>query len=407
MRAVPPSLLLLALAAAAGSAQGLRSVSRADAIAAATTTGSRGRIALADSAAANALSRIASAYPNPALAASYSKDVPQYHLSVDQPIEYPWLRSARSDAAGEFRRAAFYRFLIERTAVEVEVDTLYTTALAADAHARLSRRTAIDADSLLTLARLRRDAGDASELEVELAALSAGQAVNASASDSLGALGALLDVQRAMGLASDRPLIALVDSLAALPAAPAGGAAGAGSAAAPLEVAAAEANARGAERALAVESRSIFSTPSIMVGFDTHDPTGSETGLLPTFGITLPLPLWDRRAGQVGVAQAELTRAQEELTFARRESDARIADARRQLGAARARAMRDQQLLESARRVAAMSLTAYAEGAAPLATVLEAQRTARDAFGRWVDDLAAAQNAAALLRLYTLTATVP
>ena len=54
-----------------------------------------------------------------------------------------------------------------------------------------------------------------------------------------------------------------------------------------------------------------------------------------------------------------------------------------------------------------MSLTAYAEGAAANATVLEAQRTARDAFGRWVDDLAAAQNAAALLRLHTLTASVP
>lgn len=397
--------LLLALALPAG-AQTLRPVTRADAVAAAVSTGTRARLAITDSAANEALARIANAYPNPALAASYSKAIPQYHLSLDQPIEYPWLRSARSDAAEEFRRATYLRYLIERTAVQVEADTAYTLALAAAAHARLSQRTAIDADSLLVLARLRHDAGDASQLDVELAALAAGQADNASASDSLLALGNLLDLQRAMGLAADQPLIVLSDSLGALPPPPAGTSDSARGAA-PIVVAAAEATARGAERALAVESRSIFSTPSIMVGFDTHDPTGSEPGILPTFGITLPLPLWDHRSGQVAAAKAEVNRAQEELNFARRESDARVADARRQLGAARTRAQRDQQLLASARRVAAMSLTAYAEGAAPLATVLEAQRTAREAFGRWVDDLAAAQNAAALLTLYTLTATVP
>ncbi|HUO52658.1 MAG TPA: hypothetical protein VMT93_09070, partial [Gemmatimonadaceae bacterium] len=66
-----------------------------------------------------------------------------------------------------------------------------------------------------------------------------------------------------------------------------------------------------------------------------------------------------------------------------------------------------ERVLASARRVAAMALTAYAEGAAPLPTVLEAQRTARDAFGRYVDDLAAVEIAAALLRLRTLTAPLP
>ena len=406
MRVPPASILLIAFASAAG-AQGLRPISRADAIAAAASTGTRSRLALTDSAAANALARVASAYPNPALAASYSKAIPQYHLSLDQPIEYPWLRSARSDAAEEFRRASTFRYLIERTALEVEADTAYTTALAAAAHARLSQRSAQDADSLLTLARLRRDAGDASELEVELAALGAGQAENASATDSLAALGSVLDLQRFMGLPADQLQITLTDSIASLPAAPGTPPAAGDSAVVPLIVAEAQATAAGAERALAVESRSIFSTPSIMVGFDTHDPTGSEPGILPTFGITLPLPLWDWRGGQKAAAQAELTRAQAELAFARRESDARIAEARRQLEATRTRAMRDEKLLASARRVAAMSLTAYAEGAAPIATVLEAQRTARDAFGRWVDDLAAAQNAAALLRLHTLTASVP
>ena len=69
--------MLLVLAAHAAGAQALKPTSRTDAIAAAVSTGSRARIAFTDTAVANALSRIASAYPNPALAASYSKSVPQ------------------------------------------------------------------------------------------------------------------------------------------------------------------------------------------------------------------------------------------------------------------------------------------------------------------------------------------
>jgi hypothetical protein len=51
-----------------------------------------------------------------------------------------------------------------------------------------------------------------------------------------------------------------------------------------------------------------------------------------------------------------------------------------------------------------MSFTAYAEGATGLVTALESQKIARDAVARYVEDVAAAQTAAALLRLHTLTA---
>jgi cobalt-zinc-cadmium efflux system outer membrane protein len=380
----------------------LRPVSRAEAVAEALAKGARSAIAITDTAAATAVVQAAGAFPNPVLSAGYTKSTPQYHLSLDQPIEYPWMRSARTDAAGEFARAAHWRFVLERASAQVEADTTYTFVLAARAHARLSQLTALAADSLLAIARLRRDAGDASELEVELATVVAGQAANASANDSLGALAALLELQRVMGLPGDRPLIALTDSLR--PPALRGALASDSAVASPLAVAAAEASMRGAERSLTMEQRSIFTTPTLQVGFEQHDPSGAEPGVLPTIGISLPLPLWNRRGGEIALARAGLGRAQAELARARRESDARIARGRRELDAAIARVARDQRLLASAQRVAQMSLTAYAEGAAALSTVLEAQRTARDAVARYVDDLAAAQTAAALLRLHTLTA---
>ncbi|HKV72512.1 MAG TPA: hypothetical protein VJN62_14760, partial [Gemmatimonadales bacterium] len=57
----------------------------------------------------------------------------------------------------------------------------------------------------------------------------------------------------------------------------------------------------------------------------------------------------------------------------------------------------------SADSVAAMFLTAYAEGAVSLPDVLEAQRNAREALARYVDDLALANTAVGFVRLLDAT----
>ena len=56
-------------------------------------------------------------------------------------------------------------------------------------------------------------------------------------------------------------------------------------------------------------------------------------------------------------------------------------------------------------RVAAMALTAYREGAAPISAVLEAQRTARETLSAYIDDVARAWIANATLRTLSLTVT--
>src|SRR5258708_4207663 len=98
-------------------------------------------------------------------------------------------------------------------AITFEADTVYTRALAALAHARLSRRNARDADSLLHMAELRRDVGDVSELDVRLAAVNAGQLENTAAGDSLSAVEALLELQLVMGDPAEEPTLTLADSL--------------------------------------------------------------------------------------------------------------------------------------------------------------------------------------------------
>jgi cobalt-zinc-cadmium efflux system outer membrane protein len=143
--------------------------------------------------------------------------------------------------------------------------------------------------------------------------------------------------------------------------------------------------------------------PSLSAGFETRDPSGSEPGILPTVGASLPLPLINRNRGAIAQAEAERTRAEAELTLAQVESRIETARARRELAIAIDKVRRDQALVASATRVAAMSQTAYREGASALPAVLEAQRNARDVLAQYVADLADAWVATAELRVLTLT----
>jgi cobalt-zinc-cadmium efflux system outer membrane protein len=368
-------------------------VTRADAVAAALQRGARAALGRADTTAALGALRAARAFPNPTVSAGYSKDTPNYHAAGDLPLDLPWLRSARIGASVAARDAVRYTFALARATIRFDVDTSYTRALAAQLRAQLSRRTALDADSLLRIAELRRDAGDASELDVRLAAVNAGQLANRALDDSLTALTARLSLQLQMGLAGDEPAIVLVDSLRP----PADGLTRPDGTL--LPVAAAEASLRSAERSLAFARRSRFA-PSLQFGFDTGDPASATPHqLLPVVGFSLPLPLFSFSRGDVMRAIAERDRARALLELTRRETEAALARARRDVVAARERLRRTASLVASADRVAAMSLRAYSEGAIPLASVLEAQRNAREILARYIDDLATADAAARALRL--------
>jgi cobalt-zinc-cadmium efflux system outer membrane protein len=172
-----------------------------------------------------------------------------------------------------------------------------------------------------------------------------------------------------------------------------------------LNEAAAELSLESATLATRLQHRSVWSQPSLSLGLDNGDP--DQTGLLPVFGIGVGLPLFDRNRAGIAQAEAEQARANAELTLARVDARNEIAHATRERQIALARVQRDQQLVTSANRVAAMSLTAYREGAAALPNVLEAQRNARDVLTQYIDDLAAAWIATAELRVLALSPAPP
>ena len=380
-------------------AQAQQPVTRQQAIEAARARGPRVTVAAADTSLARAQLAIARAFQNPTVTGEYTKSPPQRHLTIDLPLDFPWLRAARTGAARLAASAGRYRFAGERAGARFDADVAYTRALAAQGHADITRRSALDADTLLRMSVVRRDAGDASELDVQLATVSAGQLFNDAQRDSVEAIGLLLEIQAIMGLPADRVTIALADSLVlpddsiVTPGGPT------------LAVAAARADLAAQERTLSLESRSLLPAPSLLAGVETGDPGGTEGELLPLIGVSISLPLLNRNRGPIAAARANRDRAQAKLAVAEQESIGQIARAMRERRAAVERATRAAQLVESANRITAMSRTAYVEGAAGLASVLETQRNARETLGRYIDDLAAANLADAALRLATTTET--
>jgi cobalt-zinc-cadmium efflux system outer membrane protein len=371
-------------------------LSRSDAVQTAMDRGARLALARSDTAVANAGVIAALARPNPSLSTSYSKSTPNYHVAFDVPIDFPWLRQMRIRAAQLGLTAAELRYQLVRATIALDADTTYTRAIAARERLALSRRNALDADSLLHMVERRRDAGDASDMDVELARVSAGREENVAAGDSLTFISSLLDLQAALGMTSDRLEVQATDSLVAPP-----GAAVPGQT---LNEVAASMSLESATLAARIQHRSFWSSPSISLGFEYKDP--DQHGLLPTFGLGIGLPLFDRNKGLIAQAEAERARATAELTVAQVEARNQIAHATRERESALARVARDQELVTSANRVVAMSLTAYREGAASLPNVLEAQRTARDVLGQYIDDLANAWIATAELRVLA-TAPAP
>lgn len=375
-----------------------------EAITSALAGGPRLAIARADSAAAQALVTTAREFPNPILSLGYSKAIPKYHVELDQPLEYPWVRRARTRAARLAATAAVGLLEAERAAVQHDVVVAYVRAAAAAAVVRLSTRNARDARRLLAIVRARRDAGDASELDVLLASITAGQLANTALSDSALAVEALFVLQALIGLSTSRVEIALGDSLEALPLqlVPASGAPAAPLPAEPLLITAGQQSLEAAQGQFVFERLSRFPVPSVRLGFETGDPTGAEPGILPTFGVGLPLPLWNHNRGAIAVARANATRAAAQLALTERATREAIAAATRQRTVAAELVRRDLKIAEEAQRVAELSITAYREGAYPLATVLEAERTARDALRQFINDLAACLTAEAA---YTLALT--
>lgn len=381
--------MLVGLAhAGAGSAQ--RPVTLEQAIESALSLGPRIALLRADSLAAAARIATARAYPNPTFSPAYTKSPPQYHLELEQPFEYPFLRAARIRAATLGAGGAAFLAAAERATIRYEVEVAYANAAAGLLIRRLSNRNAAAGQEMLRITRAREREGDASDLDVRLAEVSSGQAQLQALTDSLQSIQFTLELQTLMGVGASAVEIIPADSLdVSFPKVPR-------DSMAPLRLAAAQQQIQIARANLMAARAGRIPAPALRIGIEWHDPAAEKPNRkLPLIGVALPLPLWDRNRGPIAEAQAAQARATAELALAELQTRNALTLAQQQRLLAQQRVESGRAVVNDAQRVAALSLTAYREGAYTLANVIEAQRNARDAMRSFVEALQASRIAQA------------
>jgi len=137
-----------------------------------------------------------------------------------------------------------------------------------------------------------------------------------------------------------------------------------------------------AERQVDVERKRVIPTPSVSIGLRRIKPDDATTFV---FGVSVPLPLFDRNRGQIAAARAELTAAQERERGARLEAQTASRAASTQLGAAISRQEAAQKAEAAAREAYRLAHIGYEAGRTPLIELLSARRALTEAQGKTIN----------------------
>ncbi len=344
-------------------------------------------------AAARGRERQAGAYQNPTFAfnreqaSGGGQSSAQNIAQLDQAIETGGLRSTRRDAATARRQATEGRLAAAEAQLDFDVTRAYATALAADRRAALADQATIAFNEALRVSERRFAAGDLSgyanrrlKLEAARYAILRAEAVLAQRAAHTGLASLVAPAIDAIGplafaltdtLSSPRTTLG-ADSLLAVALRSRG------------ELRAAELDAQAAAADARLAARERTPVPVLSAGVKTERQTsgsGAAQGLTGFIaGITLPIPVWDRRVGAIEAAGAESRRRAAEVEALRRRIAREVAEALDAYRAAEAqRALLAPQL--GAESIAALraAQVAYAEGEIPLVEWLDAVRAYREA----------------------------
>jgi outer membrane protein, heavy metal efflux system len=320
-----------------------------------------------------------------------SQDVAQ----LEQPIEVGRQRAARRSAAQLRRAAAEARLAWSASQLDFDVARALTRAIAADRRALIAEQTGASFIDAQRVSERRLAAGDVSGYVVRRVRLEAARYAAVRAAAALERRSTRVALASLMGLPAggadslslpsdpdaepnDTPAPMSLDTLLSL----------AERTRPDVRAAALEAEAVAAESRLAARER--VPTPTLSLGYKGESVADSEGGSssgLRGFvaGLSVPLPLFDRRGGAIEAATAEARRASAETDVARRRAAREVADAVDALRAAEAqRAALAPHLGEGARIAIRAVQTSYAEGEITLAEWLDAVRAYQDAESTYV-----------------------
>lgn len=352
-------------------------------------------------AAATGRARQAEAFANPTL--SYGREQTsragqtnsQNVAQLDQPFEVGGQRAARRDAARFRRDAAEARLAWTTAQLDFDVARAFARAIAADQRARIAEQTAGSFTDAQRVSERRLAAGDVAgyvvrRLQLEAARYAAQRAAAALDRRSTRvALASLMGVASAsadsltlptdiQGSSSEPAALPSLDSLLVL----------SERARSDVRAATLDAEAVAAESRLAARER--VPTPTFSLGYKGEKVADTVRGSSLDYGgfvagISVPLPLFDRRAGATEAATADARRALAETEAARRRAAREVTDALDALRAAETqRAALAPHLGEGARIALRAVQTSYTEGEITLAEWLDAVRAYQDAESTYV-----------------------
>lgn len=340
-------------------------------------------------AAAAGRERQSGAWPNPTL--SYGREQTtrsgetnnQNIFTLEQPVEVGGQRGARRRVARLQREAAEARLAAVVAQVDNEVAGVYATAVAARRRAALAEEAARSFEAARRVSRERFAAGDISayqhrRLALESARYLALRSEAVVASDSaLRALSTLLGnvhpgvPAEPFSLAdtiTPRPLSLSVDSLVAM----------ALRSRPDLRAAVLEADAAAAALRARVAER--IPTPVLVGGFKNERVAGGETFNGFVAGVSVPLPLWNRRGGAITTARAEAAGRDAEHERLRRQTVRAVVDAYESHQAIAGQLTElEGHLGEEARKATHAAEVAYAEGEISLVEWLDSVRSYQEA----------------------------
>jgi outer membrane protein, heavy metal efflux system len=298
----------------------LRRVTLAEAVELFARNNAELRVARADAAEAAALARQAAAYPNPEASVTHEplsgdrRSYSESYFNVSQRLQWPGTRSAQQNAADRIAAAAAARLAADSARLAFQVREAWIGAAQAERSAVLLERVTDVFRNAERSAEERLREGDISAYDRRRIAIERLRYESALADARLTASTARRTLALLVLPDSDELEIGPADTLAAAPLRPDLERLTSDALARRSEIAAAAA-ALDAARADARARRSGRVPDITATGGYKRQSDGMAGAFL---GLSIPLPVWDRRAGAVTAADARVAAAEARLTQAER-----------------------------------------------------------------------------------------
>ncbi len=314
--------------------------------------------------------------------------------TINQLIEVAGKRSSRQASAQAGMLSAEARLADARRLLNSGVTHAYLAALLAGTNVAILNQSAGSLRKEADIAGARLHAGDISEADkaqIEIAAAQMELQARTAESTSTAARIAL-DVL--LGNTDPHGIWAPGDSLDSLAdvSAPAGEL---GPGALRPDLAAAESDVNKARADTRLQKALRVPDPTLTLGYEHEPPGGGPPVDTFNFGVSFPLPLWNRNRGNIDAALASEKQLRIAMGRVQAQVAADLASAEDEYDEARARWLRyHDQLVPQSARVRESVAFAYEKGGASLVDLLEAERTDNDirlAMAQAMSDTAAAR----------------